>query len=241
MGKVVVLFGGVSSESEISVLTGTFVCSLLTGSRYEIMPVFVGEEGSFYTHEQFDNPAFFKGGEFLKKATRICFFGKTAYAVVGGNKRLKRLAQVDAAINCCHGGLGEGGGVSAVMQLNGIPFASPALTPSGVFMDKAQTKLVLKALKIPTVDSMRVNESDYQKRGAFLLKNISTRLKFPVIVKPAHLGSSIGITVANTEEEVKRALAVAFELDNRVLIEKFLVGKKDVNCAAYSLKGEIIT
>ena len=240
MGKVAVLFGGVSSESEISVLTGTFVCSLLSGSRYEIMPVFVGKEGGFYTHDKFDDLNFFKDGEFLKRATRICFFGKTAYALVGRNKRLKRLAEIDAALNCCHGGLGEGGGVSAVMQLSGIPLASPDLTASGVFMDKAQTKLFLKALKIPTVDSIRVNESDYQKRGAFLLKNIATRLKFPVIVKPAHLGSSIGISVANTEEEVRQALSVAFELDNRVLIERFLVGKKDVNCAAFMLDGEIV-
>lgn len=240
MGKVAVLFGGVSSESEISVLTGTFVCSLLTGGRYEVMPVFVGEEGSYYTHEKFDDPSFFKSGEFLKKATRIVFLGREAYALDGKRKRLKRLCRLEAALNCCHGGLGEGGGVSAVMQINGIPLASPRLTASGMFLDKAQTKLVLKALKIPTVDSVRVNEEDYKKRGAFLLKNIATRLKFPVIVKPAHLGSSIGITVAKDEEEAKRAIEAAFALDNRVLIEKFLPTKKDVNCAACILNGEIV-
>ena len=240
MGKVAVLFGGVSSESEISVLTGTFVCSVLKGSRYEVLPVYVGKEGSFYTHENFDDPEFFKGGDFLKKATQIFFFGRGVYAVNGKKTKLKKLCDTVAALNCCHGGLGEGGGVSAVMQLSGIPLASPRLTASGVFMDKAQTKLFIKALKIPTVDYIRVNEDDYKKRGAFLLKSIASRLKYPVIIKPAHLGSSIGIAVADTEAQVKQAIEAAFEIDNRVIIEKFLVGKKDVNCAACMLGGEIV-
>ena len=240
MKKVVVLFGGVSSESEISVLTGTFVCSVLKGSRYEVLPVYVGEKGSFYTHEKFDDPAFFKSADFLKKATQIFFLGRGVYALNGKNNKLKKVCEAVAALNCCHGGLGEGGGVSALMQLNEIPLASPRLTASGVFMDKAQTKLFIKALKIPTVDYIRVNEEDYRKRGAFLLKSIASRLKYPVIIKPAHLGSSIGIAVADTEGEVKQAIEAAFEIDNRVIIEKFLLHKKDVNCAACMLGGEIV-
>lgn len=240
MKKVAVLFGGVSSESEISVLTGTFVCSVLRGSRYEVLPVYVGAKGNFYTHEKFDDPEFFKNGDFLKKATQIFFLGRGVYAVNPKKNKLKKLCEVVAALNCCHGGLGEGGGVSAVMQMNEIPLASPRLSASGVFMDKAQTKLFIKALKIPTVDYIRVNEEDYRKRGAFLLKSIASRLKYPVIIKPAHLGSSIGIAVAETEGEVKQAIEAAFELDNRVIIEKFLVCKKDVNCAACMLGGEIV-
>jgi D-alanine-D-alanine ligase len=86
---------------------------------------------------------------------------------------------------------------------------------------------------------MRVREEDYQKRGAFLLKNMERRLKFPVIIKPTHLGSSIGIAVAKDETEARAALDAAFALDDEVVIERFLVGKKDVNCAAYSLGGEV--
>ena len=147
--------------------------------------------------------------------------------------------KIDVALNCCHGGLGEGGGVSAMMEWNEIPLASPDLTASGVFMDKSMTKLLMRALNIPTVDYIRVNERDYEKRGAFLLKSVENRLKYPVVVKPAHLGSSIGISVAKNEEEMKLALRNAFTLDSRVVIEKYLEEKQDVNCAAYSLNGEI--
>ncbi|MBQ8375258.1 MAG: hypothetical protein IJX98_06795 [Clostridia bacterium] len=240
MKKVAVLFGGNSCESEISVLTGTFVVNLLDRTRYEVLPVFVGQKGELYTSPAFEDIDAFKKQDFLKKAKRIFFDEGVVYEMNAKKTRVKRLFAVDVALNCCHGGLGEGGGVSALMQLNEIPLASPSIAASGVFMDKALTKLVVKSLGIPTLDYFRVNEEDYKKRGAFLLKNIARRLKFPVIVKPAHLGSSIGIAVAKNEIEAKAALETAFEIDHRVIIEKFLVGKTDVNCAAYAVNGEII-
>lgn len=95
-----------------------------------------------------------------------------------------------------------------------------------MFMDKTLTKLVAKALNVPTVEYIRVNEADYAKRGKFLLKNIESRLKYPVVVKPAHLGSSIGISVAETEESAAAAVEAAFQLDDRVIIEKFLKNKR---------------
>jgi D-alanine-D-alanine ligase len=101
------------------------------------------------------------------------------------------------------------------------------------------TKMIMRALNIPTVEHIRVNEDDYQKRGAFLLKSIGSRLKYPVVIKPAHLGSSIGITVAQNETEAKTAIESAFELDTRVLIERYLADKQDINCAVYSADGEI--
>ncbi len=240
MKCVAVFFGGKSCESEISVLTGTFVVNLLDRKKYAVLPVYVGGNGAFFTDSRFDDVAYFKRKNFLAKATQIVLFGRDAYAVNAKKNRLKKLTTVDVALNCCHGGLGEGGGLSGALQLAEIPLASPRLEASGVFMDKAMTKLVLKSLHIPTVDFVRVNEEDYEKRGAFLLKNIGSRLKYPVIVKPAHLGSSIGITVAENEAQAKRAIEDAFLLDNRVIIEKFLKDKRDVNCAAYLLDGEIV-
>ena len=237
---VAVIFGGDSCEREISILTGVFVANVLDKTKYKVLPMYVGENGDFFTSDDFVNVTAFQQKNFLKKAKQIVLDGSMMYAMNAKKARLTCIGRMDVAINCCHGGVGEGGGVSGILQTHKIPLASPHVAASGVFLDKALTKLVVKALGIPTVDSFRVNEEDYQKRGAFLLKNIARRLKFPVIIKPAHLGSSIGITVAENVEEIKHGLAVAFQLDHRVIIEKFLVGKKDVNCAAYCVDGEII-
>ena len=238
MRKVAVLFGGSSCENEISILTGVFVLNILDRERYEVFPIYIHTDGGMYTSPKMTDLNVFREKKY-GSFTRIFFEGGVMYAMNAKKGKVRRLAKLDVALNCCHGGLGEGGGVSAMMEWNSIPLASPDLTTSAVFMDKCLTKIVMDGLNVPTLDYIRVNEQDYEKRGAFLLRRVETRLAYPVIVKPAHLGSSIGIAVAKDEEELKSALSAAFELDSRVLIEPFLKDKKDVNCAAYSMNGEI--
>lgn len=238
MRKVAVFFGGKSYEREISILTGLFAVNLLWGGKYTILPVYVHTDGEMYTSSKMTDVKIFQDVD-VKKFQRIFFESGYVYAFTERKNKIKKLEKIDVALNCCHGGLGEGGGLSAIMQWNDIPLASPELTASAVFLDKCLTKLIMRALSVPVVDFIRVNESDYQKRGAFLLKNIESRLHYPVIVKPANLGSSIGVAVAKNETEAKRAIEEAFLLDHRVIIEKYLQDKKDVNCAAYALNGEI--
>ena len=238
MRKVAVLFGGKSCENEISVLTGLFVLNVLDRRKYDVLPVYFHTDGLAYTSEKASDLETFKRRNF-SSFKRVVFDGGNAYIFSSEKRKLKKIGKIDAALNCCHGGLGEGGGVSALMEMHGIPLASPNLTASGVFLDKILTKYVAKGLGIPTVDYVAIGEEEFAKRGAFLIKTVETKLKYPVIVKPATLGSSIGITVARDEKELQASLAAAFVLDNRAIVEKFLTGKKDVNCAAYKMNGEI--
>ena len=238
MKKVAVVFGGKSCENEISVLTGVFVLNVLEREKYEPFPIYVHTDGGMYTSPKMTDLKIFKERKY-GYFQRVFLDGGSVYAMNEAKGRMKRLCKLDCAINCCHGGLGEGGGVSAMMEWNGVPLASPDLTPSGIFLDKCLTKTVLRGLGIPTLDSIRVNERDYEKRGAFLLKRVRAKLKYPIVIKPAHLGSSIGITLAFDEEEAKRGIETAFALDHRLIIERYLKDKKDVNCAAYEYQGEI--
>ena len=239
MRKVAVVFGGRSCENEISVLTGVFALNILDREAYQLLPVYAHIDGGFYTSpKMFSVEAFREGGR--EKFQQIFFDKGTVYALNAKKGKLKALFQPDVILNCCHGGWGESGGVSALMELNGIPLASPDMASSGVFMDKNLTKLALQALNIPTVDYIRVNETDYRKRASVLLKRVELRLKYPAIIKPARLGSSIGIVVVKNELELKEGLEKAFALDDRVIIEKYLPNKKDVNCAVYARGGEII-
>ena len=239
MRNVAVFFGGKSCEHEISIVTGVMVLNLLDKTKYTVFPVYIDLQGRTYTSSSmFDVQIFHEGSR--KNFQQILFEEGTMYALNKSKRKIKPLAKIDVALNCCHGGLGEGGGVSALMQWNGIPMASPDMASSAVFMDKALTKLVLQSLNVPTVEYIRVQESDYRKRAAFLLKRIEPRLKYPVVIKPARLGSSIGITLARDEDALKAGLETAFALDERVIIEKYLLDKVDVNCAAYMRDGEII-
>ena len=239
MKKIAVVFGGSACEREISIITGTLACNLLRGGSYDVIPLYLHEDGAWFTSSDFFEIERFRAGTHLKRAKRVLLQAGELFEVGEKGGKLKKFCRLDGALNCCHGGFGEGGGVSAVFEMQGVPLASPSIAPSAVCMDKAMTKLFAKALNIPVVDGLRVCEQDYNKRGEFLLKNIARRLKFPVIVKPNRLGSSIGIAVAHDEEGVRAALQSAFELDDCVVIERFLTDKKDVNCAAYSMNGEV--
>lgn len=239
MRKVAVFFGGKSCEHEISILTGVMVLNLLDKSKYAVFPIYVDMKGGFFTSSSMFNLQTFKEGK-RKNFQQIFFNEGSMYEMNIKKYKVKPLAKIDVALNCCHGGWGEGGGVSALLELNDIPLASPDIALSGVFMDKNLTKFVLQALNIPTVDYVRINEADYRKRASVLLKRIELRLKYPVIIKPARLGSSIGIALAKNEAELKEGLEKAFDLDDRVVVEKYLSKKQDVNCAAYMRNGEII-
>ena len=238
MRKVAVLFGGKSFENEISILTGVFVLNLLSREEFIPVPVYIHTDGKAYSSAKMSDIDFFRKEKWTT-AERVFFEDGCLYAFNSAKKRIKKVAKIDVALNCCHGGLGEGGGVSALMEWNNIPLASPDIPSSSVFMDKCLTKLFMRALNVPVVDYIRVNERDYKKRGAFLLKTIDARLKYPVIIKPAHLGSSIGIRIAKDEAEAKKAIENGFLLDDRLIIEKYLKNKKDVNCAVYAREGEI--
>ncbi|MBQ4269019.1 MAG: hypothetical protein IJB97_05150 [Clostridia bacterium] len=238
MRNVAVLFGGKSCENEISVLTGLFVINVLDKRKYDVLPVYLHTDGLAYTSGKLTDLETFKRKEF-SSLKRVVFDDGNAYLFSSPKRKLKRLGKVDVALNCCHGGLGEGGGVAALMEMHKIPLASPKLTASGVFLDKILTKFIAKGLGIPTVDYVAIGEEEFEKRGAFLMKTVAAKLQYPVIGKPATLGSSIGIAVAENETELKDRLKTAFALDDRAIVEKFLKGKKDVNCAAYRLNGEI--
>ena len=237
MRKVAVLFGGKSAEREISILTGVFTYNLIDRQIFEPIPVYFHTDGKAYSSSKMNTIDFFKSFH-AEDCDEVIFSPSELLKVK--KKKLKPFAKIAVAINCCHGGLGEGGGVSAIMQWNGIPLASPAIAASGIFLDKSMTKLVAKGLGIPVLDYMRISEIDYKKRGCFLLKNIENRLGFPVVVKPARQGSSIGIGVAGTEESAKEALENAFAFDNLAILERYLEKKSDVNCAVCRKNGEIV-
>jgi hypothetical protein len=152
MRKVAVFFGGKSCENEISILTGIFILNLLDREKFTPFPIYIHTDGGMYTSSDMTNLNVFKEKR-VSAFERIFLDGGSVYALNEKKSRVKRLAKIDVAINCCHGGLGEGGGVSALAAWNGIPLASPDLTASGVFMDKGMTKLIFIHITVTVAHS----------------------------------------------------------------------------------------
>lgn len=231
MKTVALFFGGKSNEREISVITGMY-CANLLRERYRVLPVYLRPEGGFLLADFF-------GIDEFRRAQESGFKGLKEIALVRGGiapaNRPKKRISVDCALNCCHGGAGEGGVLSALLAHYRIPSASPDMTVSALFLDKTLAKIFLKGMDIPVLPSFTLREevsSDWREQAE--------ELGYPVIVKPPRLGSSVGISVARNEEELKKALALSFQLDGAALVEKYLSGKRDLNIAAYRTEGRIV-
>lgn len=228
---IAVFFGGNSYEREISVITGVFCCNLLKMS-YRVVPVYISADGEFFTSDEMFSLKTFRNIH-AEEFESVLLLDDGLYRSCGRKK--KKTTSVDCILNCCHGGIGEGGGLSALAAVNGIPFASPDMASSVLFMDKTLSKYAALSLDIPVVDFIVFRKSDKEEER----RERAEKLGYPLILKPAKLGSSIGIQRVDSPETFDERLKRAFDYDDVVLAEKFLSDKRDANCAAYLSEGTV--
>lgn len=229
--SVAVVFGGISGENEVSVITGAMVCNVLKKGGESVLPVYIDHSGNMFAGEELADVTKYKGGAVPRSVP--CAMANGGFIIFNKNGRPRAAVKTGCIINCCHGGCCEGGAVAGAAYLNNIPFASAGLFESAAFMDKFYTKLVLQSLGIKTA------KYAYSRDIAGAVAK-AEGLGYPVIVKPATLGSSIGVAKAGNRTELEEALAVAFELDSGVLAEEYFSDRREINCAAYFAEGKVI-
>lgn len=233
MKNVLVFFGGVSCEHEVSVITGVMTANCLSGET-NVYPVYIDTDGKWHTGEKLKDLSWYKTRDFSEVTPVTVFAGDNRLYAIKKNK-IKEICRADAAINCTHGLNGEDGTLAGVMRLSKIAFASPGLFPSSASMDKYFTKLTLKGIGVETLPYVKMNRINYVKKREFAAKYVSKRLSYPVIVKPANLGSSIGISVVKNGSALNAALDNAFRYDDKVIVEKALTDFREINCACIKL------
>lgn len=228
---VAVFFGGNSNEHEISVITGMLAANLLRAAKYRVVPVYLPREGGMVTSPKM------RSVEDFRTPSRTFSPVRLENGALVRCKGRRRAVKIDVAINCCHGGMGEDGTLSALLCFHGVRSASPDMPVSAVFMNKRLSKLAAKGLGLPVLPSFAVREGEWNAEKEQTLRR-AEELGYPVVVKPCRLGSSIGVSVAKNADELQTALALAYRLDDDALVEKYLAGKRDVNCAACRRGGE---
>ncbi len=228
---IAVIFGGGSSENEVSVITGTMVCNVLKKGGKSVLPVYIDHGGNMLAGDSLaDVTAYGKGA--TPKSTACCM-AKGGFVLFGKGGKPKSFVGVGCIINCCHGGGEEGGAIAGAAFVNRIPFASASLFESAAFMDKYYTKLVLASLGV------RVAKYAYARDISGAMQK-AQGLGYPLIVKPATLGSSIGIAKADNDTQLNDALNTAFELDSAVILEEYFAERRELNCAVYQSGGEVV-
>ena len=154
--------------------------------------------------------------------------------------KIKPLCEIYAVVNCCHGGEGENGELYALFKRCNLPCTSSGLFASALAMDKEFTKLALKGIGVNCLPCVRINRDSFYLKREIVFHTVKIKIDYPVIIKPATLGSSIGITIAQNENELEKGLVQAFIYDDKVIIEKALKNFREINCAVYKKEGEVV-
>lgn len=233
---IVVLFGGESVEHDISIITG--VQALRTLQKVcDVMGVYIDKKGIWWAGENFEDSKIFEDFErFAKKKRQVSFLLGTNTLLVKKQGKFVPFKDIDAVVNCCHGNVGEDGSVQGLLKVCGVAHSSPNVLSSALCMDKVFMKNVLNDHSIQTPKHCVLKKEEFKAKG---LLDVSKTLPFPLVVKPARLGSSIGIGVANNMRQLKESVDVAFEFDEKVLCEEMVTFLREFNCACFNFKGDI--
>ncbi|MDQ3874490.1 MAG: D-alanine--D-alanine ligase [Actinomycetota bacterium] len=223
--RVAVLMGGRSSEHEVSLASARSVLETLDPDRYDAVPVEIAPDGSWAlaNGERRELVGSSRGGS--RELVPVTEAGMPA-----------TLADVDVVLPILHGPFGEDGTVQGLLELAGIPYVGAGVAASALCMDKDLFKAVMRDRGVPVTRSVTLRAGD----------DVTNPFGYPVFVKPARLGSSVGVSKARTPEELERAVALAFRHDDKVLIEEFVDGV-EVECSVLgnrdpvaSTPGEIV-
>jgi D-alanine-D-alanine ligase len=238
---VLILFGGVSAEHEVSVITGLQVVEAIDRENYIPYTIYVDKKGGlFYLQNLKDRGGFFTVPRKSVSFGRDARGGYAQFAGALGGLRTEKIYPY-AAYLAFHGGKGESGPMQGLMESVEIPFTSPGQEASAVTMNKELTRRVAEAAGIPVAPGMSVFAAEIKKDAAGVAAAIINNLSLPVIIKPAHLGSSIGLNIARTDIELQKFLLEATFIDNEILVEKYLSLAAEYNCAVRAINGVIET
>ena len=233
--KLAVLFGGNSTEHEISIISAIQAIGYINREKYDVIPVYISKNNDFYVGEHVDKiEEYTHMNDLIKKSTKVIW-------VKDGNKvNLVRYPQklfgnnvitsVDIAFPIVHGTNVEDGVLTGFLQTLGLPVVGCDVLSSAVGMNKYVMKTVLKDNGISVLDCKVYTWTDNEEPEK-MYDSIEEKFKYPVIVKPINLGSSIGISKASNRDELKEAMELAFEFSKKVLVEPAIVKLKEINCS----------
>ncbi|WP_289755226.1 D-alanine--D-alanine ligase family protein [Muribaculum intestinale] len=235
-----VIFGGRSTEHEISVISASQAMAAIDREKYDVTPIYITKQGHWYTDAPlFDVKNYRHIPELLKQCTEVYMrpvYGD--YNLYPANPKgffsssaMKPVGKLDVVIPVLHGTNMEDGIFEGVLQTIGIPYAGCDVLSSANGMDKITMKMILRANDVPVVDYVWFTDKQWHTRRDALIEQIEDTLGYPVIIKPANLGSSVGIGSAHDREQLKARIDDAERYSTRIIVEHMLADMQEINCS----------
>lgn len=233
-----VFFGGRSTEHEISVISANQAMHAIDKEKYDVTPIYITKEGHWFTGEALMEIANYRDTKaLLEKCTEVYMrpvYGD--YNLYSTEKSMfksqpKVAAALDVVIPVLHGSKGEDGTFQGVLQSIGIPFAGCDVLSSANGMDKITMKMILRESGIPVVDYVWFTDKQWFAQRDELVARIEEKIGYPVIVKPANLGSSVGIGRADNREALIQKVEDAERYTSRIIVEHLVEQLQEINCS----------
>lgn len=230
--RIGVIFGGESVEHEVSIISAVQAMKALDAEKYEIIPIYIGKDREWYTGKLLKDIEIYKDLDLLKKyATNVVLTNRKDKFVLIKKTGIRRIVDyVDLILPVVHGTNVEDGTLQGYLELIGIPYAFSNLYSSSIGQDKVFQKQILQSEGLPVTKYTWFFDNDYKEDEEEILKNIK-KIGYPVMVKPARLGSSVGISKVKNEDEIRAAIEEAIKYDEKILVEKVVENLKEVNCS----------
>ncbi len=235
--NIAVIFGGVSPEHDISIITGVQVINNINTYLYNVIPLYITKTGEVITNKKFSQIETFKSDV---KGSHVMFDLGNSQILVKGKFKYKKVP-IHACVVCTHGRNGEDGTISGLLNLCKIPYTCGDILSSAVGCDKVIFKDILKSLNINYLPYVELNEKDYYNDVDENINTITNQLQFPLIIKPARLGSSIGIKVCEDVSKLQDCVEYSLQFDNKLILEQFEKDIKEVNISIYNNNGLIVS
>lgn len=235
--NLIIAFGGVSPEHEVSVLTAIQAISSMQSSQYNLVPLYITKSGKWFTGQELLELETYKDLSKLEENAITCAFAKDEIGRTllkqqdgGGLFSKPRSFPVYAVVCAFHGSQGENGAFQGICDSFNIPFTGSDVLASSLGMNKVKAKQICVANDIPVTDSLDFYESNWETDQKTIVKEAEI-LGYPLIVKPCSLGSSIGVAKANSKEELIDAIETAFRYDAHLLVEEAIHPLMEINCS----------
>lgn len=229
-----VFFGGKSVEHEVSIISAMQVIENLDSEKYDVVPVYISKDNRFYTSELLTRIEEFKDLEETKRMSNEVYFTQEDSKLVLNSKKgifKKVLVKIDIAFPVVHGINVEDGTLEGLLEMYNIPYVGCDVCSSAVGMNKIIFKKVLEASKLPVVEYETLNISEFEEDVDKAYEKITRKLSLPIIIKPANLGSSVGIEIVKQKEEFKDKMQNVFAFCDSVLVERCVTNLREINCS----------
>lgn len=231
--KVGLFFGGRSTEHEVSVLTALQAFENLDKEKYEVIPIYVSKQGNFYTNPKLLNLKKYQNVKaLLQFSSKITLGRKNNQAGFFTRKLFGNFTVFDVALLSFHGSFGEDGCMQGLLEMYQIPYTGFNVMASAVAMDKVVSKAVFQNLQLPIGKYLSFPRVDWVNNPKKILKEITKSLNYPLFIKPATIGSSIGVNKVLDSNSLSFAIEVASTYTEKILVEEAFENALEVNCSA---------